>query len=174
MNILVLQGSPRLQGNTVKMVEAFAKGASAAGHVVNVVNVFEKRIGDCRACEYCHTKGRGECIQKDDMQDIYPLLMDAELLLLASPIYYHSMSGQLRCAIDRFYACAYPTRPPKLRKVAILLNSGAPNVYDGAIYSYRNDFAGYLGLEDMGVFTACGRPSDSQLSEIERFGKSLQ
>lgn len=174
MKILVLQGSPRLKGNTVKMVGAFAKGAIEASHELNVVNVFEKKIGDCTACEYCHTKGHGECIQKDGMQDIYPLLMDAEMLVLASPIYYHSMSGQLRCAIDRFYACAYPAKPPKLRKVAMLLNSGAPNVYDGAIYSYKNDFVGYLGLEDMGVFTACGAPSASKLMEIEKFGKSLK
>lgn len=67
MNILVLQGSPRLQGNTVKMVNAFADGAREAGHSVTVINVFEKHIGDCRACEYCHTKCHGKCIQKDDM-----------------------------------------------------------------------------------------------------------
>lgn len=132
-----------------------------------------KKIADCTACEYCHTKGRGKCIQEDGMQDIYPLLMDAGMLVLASPIYYHGMSGQLRCAIDRFYACAYPAKPPKLRKAAMLLNSGAPDVYDGAIYSYRNDFVGYLGLEDMGVFTACGAPSASKLDEIAQFGRSL-
>lgn len=174
MKILILQGSPRLNGNTVKMVEAFTRGATEARHQVTVVNVFEKKIGDCTACEYCHTKGHGECIQKDGIQEIYPLLMNAEMLVLAWPIYYHSMSGQLRCAIDRFYACAYPSRPPKLRKVAMLLNSGAPNVYDGVIYSYKEDFAGYLGLEDMGVFTACGAPSEAKLDEIGRFGKSLE
>lgn len=173
MKILILQGSPRLKGNTAKMVAAFAKGAISGGHEVAVVNVFEKQIGDCRACEYCHTKGRGECIHKDGMQEIYPLLLGSEMLVLASPIYYHGMSGQLRCAIDRFYACAYPAKPPKLRKIAMLLNSGYLVVYDGAIYSYKNDFIGYLGLEDMGVFTACGSPSQAKLGEIEQLGKSL-
>ena len=173
MNILVLQGSPRLQGNTVKMVHAFTDGARSAGHAVTVINVFEKRIGDCRACEYCHTKGQGKCIQDDDMQEIYPLLLDSDMLVLASPIYYHGMSGQLKCAIDRFYSCAYPVKPPKLTKIAMLLNSGSPGVYDGAIYSFKNDFVGYLGLQDMGVFTVCGTPSVSQLKQIEQFSKSL-
>lgn len=95
------------------------------------------------------------------------------MLVLASPIYYHGMSGHLKCVIDRFYACSYPVKPPKLRKVAMFLNSGAPDVYDGAIYSFKNDFVGYLGLQDMGVYTACGTLSYFQLREIEQFGKSL-
>lgn len=173
MKILALQGSPRLDGNTCAMLEAFCSGARRAGHEINIVNVFEKEIGDCRACEYCHTQGKGKCIQKDGMQDIYPLLLDAEMLVLASPIYYHGFSGQLKCAIDRFYACAYPVRPPKLKKAALLLNSGAGNVYDGAIYSFQNDFIGYLSLQNMGIFTACGEPTREQRSELEKFGRSL-
>lgn len=174
MKILVLQGSPRLQGNTASMVDAFQRGAKSAGHDVKVFNVFEKNIGDCRACEFCHTQGNGQCIQKDDMQEIYPYLLNSEMLLIASPIYYHGISGQLKCAIDRFYSCAYPSRPPKLNKAAIFLNSGAPNVYDGAVYSFQNDFIGYLGLKNMGIFKACGRLSKDKLEEIEKFGASLR
>lgn len=173
MDILILQGSPRLKGNTCAMVEAFCTGANKAGHNISVINVFEKQIGDCRACEYCHGKGHGQCIQKDGMQDIYPLLLNADMLVLASPVYYHGISGQLKCAIDRFYACAYPARPPKLKKAALLLNSGAPNVYEGAIYSFNNDFIGYLGLKNMGIFTACGPISPARRLELEKFGESL-
>lgn len=174
MDILVLQGSPRPKGNTAQMVEAFRRGARSAGHSVEIINVFEKRIGDCRACEYCHTVGNGKCIQDDEMQEIYPLLMNCEMLVLASPIYYHGISGQLKCAIDRFYSCAYPTRPEKLRKAAMLLNSGAPDVYEGAIYSFKNDFIRFLGLQDLGVFTACGPLPNSRLQELERFGADLK
>lgn len=173
MDILILQGSPRLQGNTVKMVEAFCEGANNAGHNIQIVNVFEKRIGDCHACEYCHTLGKGECIQKDDMQEIYPLLMNSDMLVIASPIYYHGLSGQLKCAIDRFYSCAYPSKPPKLKKAAIILSSGASNVYEGAIYSFTNDFLGYLGLQNMGIFTAAGTPSEAKLRELKQVGSSL-
>ena len=74
MKILVLNGSPRPNGNTAAMVSAFVTGAVASGHKVSVVNVCQKNIHGCLGCEYCHTKGNGSCIQNDDMQKVYPLL----------------------------------------------------------------------------------------------------
>lgn len=95
MNILVLNGSPRPNGNTAAMVSAFSEGAVENGHQVTVVNVCQKRIAGCLACEYCHTKGNSKCVQNDDMQEIYPVLEEAEMIVLASPVYYHSFTGQL-------------------------------------------------------------------------------
>jgi len=87
MNILILQGSPRANGNTAWMAEEFKNVAEAAGHQVTLVNVSKKKIAGCLACEYCHNKGNGACIQKDDMQELYPLMNEAEVLVLAAPIY---------------------------------------------------------------------------------------
>ena len=115
MNILVLNGSPRPMGNTRQMVDAFREGAVSVGHNVEVVDVCKMKIRGCMACEYCHTKGMGVCIQKDDMQDIYKLLENAEMLILASPIYYHGISGQLKCVIDSFYSASYPVGPSHLK-----------------------------------------------------------
>lgn len=70
MKILVLNGSPRPKGNTRKMIDAFCEGAASVGHQVDVVDVCRKQISGCMACEYYHTKGRGACVQKDDMQEI--------------------------------------------------------------------------------------------------------
>lgn len=176
MKILVLNGSPRPKGNTRQMVDAFREGAIAAGHTVEVVDVCRKKIGGCIACEYCHTKGNGACIQKDDMQEVYGQLKEADMLVLASPIYYHGISGQLKCAVDRFYSAAYPNKPSRLTKVAMILSSGADDVYGGALYSLHGDFVGYLGLENMGVFTAHGDQNGSteKLDELREFGKSLE
>ena len=149
MKILVLNGSPRPQGSTKDMVNTFKKGAESAGHTVDVVDVCKKKIGGCLACEYCHGKGHGECIQKDDMQDVYNLLKEAEMLVIASPIYYHGISGQLKCVIDRFYSAAYP---------------------------FKGDFLDYLGLENMGVFKAYGseNKSEKKREELREFGASLR
>lgn len=176
MNVLVINGSPRPQGNTKQMVEAFREGAVSSGNKVNVIDVCQKKIGGCLACEYCHTKGNGNCIQKDDMQEIYDLLKEAEMLVIASPIYYHGISGQLKCVIDRFYSAAYPKKPNKLKKVAMILSSGDANMYDGALFSFRGDFLDYLGLENMGVLTAHGTENGSQkkLEELKAFGSSLK
>lgn len=176
MNILVLNGSPRTKGNTKRMIEAFGTGAVSSGHKVNVVDVCHKKISGCIACEYCHTKGNGACAQKDDMQEIYVLLKNAEMLVIASPIYYHGISGQLKCTIDRLYSAAYSTKPQHLKKVAMILSSGDREMYEGALFSYRGDFLDYLGLENMGVFTAHGAENSSphKLEELQLFGASLK
>ena len=175
MQILVLNGSPRPHGNTAAMVEAFRKGAEENGHVVTVVNVCQKKIAGCLACEYCHQEGSGherQCVQKDDMQDVYPLLDEAEMIVLASPVYYHGFSGQLQCAINRIYAL---DKPKKLKKAALILSSGSDHVYSGAIYEYQNSFLNYLRLEDMGIYTAYDQQNRSpeKLEELYQFGRSL-
>ena len=176
MRILVLNGSPRPKGSTKQMVDAFREGAESAGHKVDVIDVCRKKIAGCLACEYCHTKGNGVCVQKDDMQEVYSLLGEADMLVIASPIYYHGVSGQLKCALDRFYSAAYPSKPRNLKKAAMILSSGDPKMYDGAMFSYKGDFLEYLGLEDMGVFTAYGTEngSASKLKELRDFGKNLK
>lgn len=170
MKILVLSGSPRLNGNTTKLVKTFKEGAESAGHEVTVIDVCRKNIKGCLACEYCHGKGHGECVQKDDMQEIYELLKDTNMLVLASPIYYHNTSGQLKCTIDRFYSALYPTAPKSLKKVAMFLSSGDADMYDGAKFSYDGDFLGYLGLDDVGIFT---NHDSSVMEKIAEMAKRL-
>ena len=70
IKVLILQGSPRANGNTAWMAEEYKKAAEAAGHEVTLVNVARKKIAGCLACEYCHGKGHRTCIQKDDMQEL--------------------------------------------------------------------------------------------------------
>ena len=175
MNILVLNGSPRKQGNTAAMVNAFAEGAREKGHTVHIVPVCQKKIAGCLACEYCHQKESGherQCVQKDDMQEIYPLLDKAEMIVLASPIYYHGFTGQLQCAINRIYAL---DKPRNLKKAALIMSSGSDHVYSGAIFEYQNSFLQYLHLEDMGMFSAYGKQNNSpdKLNELREFGRSL-
>ena len=157
------------------MVVGFGAGDDAAVHLVVVAFVCRIKINGCLACEYCHTKGNGICIQKDDMQEIYDLLKEAEMLVIASPIYYHGVSGQLKCVLDRFYSAAYPRKPKNLKKVAMILSSGDADMYDGAMFSYQGDFLDYLGLEDMGIFTAHGPKNGlaAKLDELKKSGASL-
>lgn len=166
MKILVLNGSPRPNGNTAGMVNIFQRAAEEHGHQVKVFSVCKMNINGCLACEYCHGEGHGQCVQKDDMQEIYAELSDTEMLVLAAPIYYHGISGQLKCVIDRFYSALYPTAPTTLKKVAMFLSSGDDNMYDGAKFSYDGDFLGYLGLEGMGIFTNHDRNVMSRIKDM--------
>ncbi|MBR3444168.1 MAG: flavodoxin family protein [Bacteroidaceae bacterium] len=150
MNILILQASPRANGNTAWMADEYKKAAEAAGHQVTLVNVSKKKIAGCLACEYCHGKGNGACIQKDDMQELYPLMAEAEVLVLAAPIYYFTLNAQIQAPIQRMYSV---NKPAKVQKMALLVSSYSPGVYDGAKAEFR-DICNYWSAENMGVVTA--------------------
>ena len=171
MNVLILQGSPRANGNTAWMAEKYKKAAEAAGHKVTIVNVAHKKIAGCLACEYCHGKGAGACVQKDDMQEIYPLLAEAEALVLAAPIYYFTMSAQIQAPIQRIYNMQ---KPGKLKKMALLLSSYSPNVYDGAIGEYHG-IQRYWGVEDAGIVTAKldEQKTDATLAKVRGLAAKL-
>ena len=84
------------------------------------------------------------------MQELYPLLAEAEVFVLAAPIYYFTMSAQIQAPIQRIYNM---NKPPKVKKMAMLLSSYSPNVYDGAIGEYHG-IQRYWGVEDAGIVTA--------------------
>ena len=100
--ILILSASPRKGGNSDLLCDQFAKGAEEAGHQVEKIRVQEKKISPCLACYGC--RGTGVCVQKDDMSKIYPAVKECEVVVLATPLYYWNMSGQIRTAIDRLFA----------------------------------------------------------------------
>ena len=150
MKILILQASPRAKGSTAWMAEEYKNAAEAAGHEVTLVNVAHKKIAGCLACEYCHGKGNGACIQQDDMQALYPLMAEAEVLVLAAPIYYFTLCAQIQALIQRMYCV---NAPAQVKKMALLTSSYSPGVYDGALAEYR-DICNYWKVEDTGVVTA--------------------
>ena len=170
MKITVLNGSPRKQ-NTAAMVEAFAEGAKAAGHEVEVIQVGRMKIAGCLACEYCHGKGEGKCIQRDDMEKVMPAYKDCDMIVFASPIYYFDVTAQLSAAIQRVYAIG---KPAKATKAALLLSSASPNPFEGAVATYRT-MIGFMGLEDAGIITAAGEEngSEAKLREISDFARAL-
>ena len=170
MKITILNGSPRKQ-NTAAMVEAFAEGAKAAGHEVETIQVGKLKINGCLACEYCHGKGEGKCVQKDDMEKVMPAYMDCDMIVFASPIYYFDMTAQLSAAIQRVYAIG---KPPKATKAALLLSSASPNPFEGAIATYKNMLA-FMGIEDKGIITAADdeNGSEAKLAKICEFAKAL-
>ena len=129
MNILILQASPRANGNTAWMAEEYKNAAEAAG---------------------CHNKGNGACIQKDDMQELYPLMAEAEVLVLAAPIYYFTLCAQIQAPIQRMYCV---NAPAKVKKMALLVSSYSPGVYSGATAEYH-DICNYWHAEDSGIVTA--------------------
>ena len=102
--IVILNGSPRKNGNTSALVKAFAQGAEHAGHTVTEFFLDSMNIHGCKGCFGGHSSKECPCVQRDDMSKIYPAVKDSDVVVLASPLYYWNMSGQIRTAIDRLFA----------------------------------------------------------------------
>ena len=102
--IVILNGSPRRKGNTAALAAAFTQGAEHAGHTVTEFFLDGMNIRGCKGCFGGHSSQTCPCVQRDDMDNIYPAVKACDVLVLASPLYYWNMSGQLRTAIDRLFA----------------------------------------------------------------------
>ena len=169
MKIAILNGSPRKE-NTAAMVEAFKAGAEEAGNEVCVLHVGKMKIGGCLACEYCHGKGEGQCIQKDDMSQVIDAYKWADMIVFASPIYYSTMTSQLHAAIQRMYAIGKSAATK-----ATLLLSTASGQTDAA-EAYFKQLIGFMGMEDCGVCKVVGddNKKDEKMVEIKAWAATIK
>ena len=163
MNILIISGSPRKGGNTELLAEAFAKGAAerlrvgaSAGmhHHVEIVFVRDYKVNPCLGCNACF-KTNGICAQKDDMPAIYEKMNKADVLVIASPVYFYGISAQLKAVIDRFHN---PIRDSfHIKKMALLLVGAAslPELFDAILTEY-NLCLRFFNIEDAGKVVVRG------------------
>ncbi len=170
MKVAIFNGSPRKE-NTFALAEAFREGAEQAGHEVEMYHVGQMKIAGCLGCDYCHTKGEGSCVQKDDLEKIMPAYKEADVIVFASPIYYFGMTAQIEAAIQRVYCIG---KPAKAKKAFLLLSSASPGVYDASIAQFKA-YAGYTGIEAAGVITAHGNEnrSEAKLKEVRELAGNL-
>lgn len=175
MNITILNGSPRIGGNTEIMVDTFINGAKESGHKTTKINLAGKKIAGCLGCKYCFSH-EGDCVQKDDMEEILKVLDQSDLVVFASPIYWFDITGQLKCVIDRMYARGKVGF--NFNKTILLLDSGADKVYEAAIAQYKAMIS-YLKWEDKGIIAIPymnekgSMKNSPKLSEVYELGKSL-
>ena len=97
--ILIISGSPRLHGNSDILGDEFKRGALEAGHEVEKINLCAKKINYCLGCGVCNATGK--CVQKDDMAEILQKMIKADVIVLASPVYFYAMNGEMKTFIDR-------------------------------------------------------------------------
>lgn len=103
MKVLGIIGSPRKNGNTAALVNAVCKGAAAAGHETEVINLTSLNIHDCTACCACKAGKVEHCAINDDMQQLYTAIIKADCLILGTPVYMGQMTGQMKNFFDRWY-----------------------------------------------------------------------
>ena len=102
-NIVVITGSPRRNGNSFAMTDAFIRAAQEKGHNVTRFDAAVRKVGGCRACETCYRTGKA-CSFDDDFNEIAPAILAADALVFTMPVYWYSIPAQIKGVIDRIYS----------------------------------------------------------------------
>jgi len=152
-NLLIFKGSPREKGNSSVLADQVAEGARQAGAQVESIFLHDLSIHPCDGCDFCLETGA--CVIKDDMQPIYPKMLAADALVLASPIYWFNYSAQLKTCIDRWYAVwNYKKDIFKGKPVGIVLTYGDDDLHSSgginAIHSFETMFR-FLQADIIGI-----------------------
>lgn len=101
--IVVITGSPRRNGNSFAMTDAFIKAAEGRGHTVTRFDAALQNVGGCRACETCFKTGRA-CSFDDDFNTIAPAILEADAVVFTMPVYWYSIPAQVKGVIDRLFS----------------------------------------------------------------------
>lgn len=178
--IVILNGSPRRNGNTSSLTAAFSKGAVEAGNQVTEFHLSGMKINGCLGCWQGGKDANHPCCQQDDMDQIYPAYRDADVVVLASPLYYWFISGFLKNAFDRLFAiaeCDPNYRNPKKQTVLIMAAEGAG--FEESEHWY-NHLEKHIGWKSIGKIL-CGyvtQPGDTEgkneLKEAYELGRAIQ
>ena len=151
-NILIITGSARQQGNSALLAEAFAKGARESGHAVNIFHSGQERMSGCLYCDACWSTGK-PCVVEDSFDNLWPLLEQADMLVLCSPLYWYNFSGHIKAAMDRMYAYSKKDKPRDLKITETMLlmcgESWFKKSFDGPSEAYRQ-MLGFKGWKDRG------------------------
>ena len=149
---MILSGSPRKNGNSDILCDEFMKGAVEAGNEVEKIRVAEKNIGYCRACYACKN---GPCAIKDDMTEVLQKMIDADVIVLASPVYFYSIDAQLKALIDRTVARWLEVKDKEFYYIVT-----AADGEEEAAETTINCFRGYAdcvnGAKEMGIVYGMG------------------
>lgn len=178
--IVILNGSPRKKGNTAALTAAFTRGAEASGHIVTEFFLGSMDIHGCKGCFGGGKNPESPCVQKDDMDKIYPVYKEADIVVLATPLYYWTISGQLKTAFDRLFAvaeCDPNYRNPK--KDSVLLMAAEGYGFEESLYWYDH-LEKHLGWRSIGK-VLCGGvmgiddiKDKPELDEAVKLGKSIK
>jgi len=144
--VLVLLGSPRKKGNSAILADQIAKGARSARAKVETIYLQGMKIAPCKACDICRKKNSKGCSIKDDMQGLYPKVIEADALVIASPVYWFTMSAQIKIFLDRLHGLpAYKEDTLIGKRVAIAMTYGGEDPFDSgcvnALRAFQDAFA---------------------------------
>jgi len=170
--VLVLSGSARKGGNSDLLCDQFVKGAKEAGHQVEKISIGNKKIAPCKGCYYCENHN-GLCATNDDMAVILDKIQAADVLVLASPVYFYSINAQMKAVIDR---CVARWQQIENKEFYYILTSAedSKTVMNGSLECFRG-FADCLeGSQEKGVLLGKGVYEKGEVKDKPIFKKAYE
>ena len=181
--ILVLLGSPRKKGNSTTLANQIVAGVESAGATAEKIFLHGKAISPCQACYACQLPDSKGCAIDDEMQPIYAKLIEADGWVIASPVYWFSMSAQTKLFLDRCFALtAYKQDAFAGKRIAVAMSFGDEDAFNsGCVNALRTfqDAARYVGANLVGmVYGSADKPGEIKsntalMQQAETLGKKL-
>lgn len=153
MKILMIESSPRKKSCSNLLASYFALGAEKSGNTVRVFDVSKIQISPCQACGTCEQTG--PCLQRDSMANLRNQILDTDVLVFVTPIYYSGVSAQLKLAIDRFTAFYKDLRKRKL-KTFLLAVAGHSNSATAMVEQFYLELCQEFHFQNFGTLCVAG------------------
>ena len=169
--VLILSGSPRKNGNSDLLCDEFARGAMEVGHEVEKIRVAEKKIGYCRACYAC--RGTGLCAIKDDMAEVMQKMIECDVMVLASPIYFYSIDAQLKAVIDRSVARWTEVKDKEFYYI-VTAADGEKEAADTTIACFRGYAECVEGAKEMGIVYGMGTYEKGEIKDTQAMAEAYE
>lgn len=149
MEIVVLEGSPNKKGSSNMLAAEFIRGAREAGHVVEIIDAAHANLHPCTGCVCCGYEG--PCVQKDDMEKFRKQILEADMMVFVTPLYYYGMSAQLKVLLDRFCAINSSITRKNMKSAMISAAWNSDSWTFEALAAHYQTLVRYLNLQDMGT-----------------------
>lgn len=170
--ILILSGSPRKGGNSDILCDEFMRGAEKSGHNVKKIRITEKEIHPCIACYHCRDNG-GQCVFKDDMAEILQNMIDADVLVLASPVYFYSIDAQLKAVIDRTVARWLEVKNKEFYYIVTMADEDSASA-DTTLACFRGYADCVEGAVEKGVIIAGGVYEPAEVKQTSAMNEAYE
>ncbi len=179
MKFTVITGSPRKYSTSNYLADQFIKGAKENGHRVYKFDAFSANVNNCIACNACNM-GSGVCIHKDDFEKLKKHILESDVIVFATPVYYFGMSSSIKKVIDRFYSIDSQLKALYNKSVFITSQHSKAEGITNIINSHYSAIANWLGFKNAGIINAIGIESIDQIKQTPypkqayELGKSFQ
>lgn len=173
MNIIALRGSHNAHGSSAMLADEFTRGAQEAGHAVTNVDAAHARIHPCTGCVRCGYEG--PCVFKDGMDAIREAMLASDMVVFVTPLYYYTVSAQLKTVIDRFCSFNSSIQRRHMRSALLAAAWDSDDWTFEALETYYRTLVRYLNLTDMGTVlgAGCGTPAMARASRYPRLAYEL-